>query len=646
MPASQQHITPETKMGAHLVPGGGVTFRVWAPTAKAVYVRGDFSNWRGREATRLKRYEGGYWAGYVPEAREGDRYEYAVVGRGSVGPKRDPYSRELRLRRNKRKSVIRGDDYAWHDADFRTPAWHELVLYQLHVGTFDAPAWPQRQGAFLDVVRHLPRLQQLGINALLLLPVHGVPTMFSMGYNPVDYFAPELNYVVPDAALGPYLEEINRQLAELGRPPMQKHMLSGGMRQLKTLINLAHLHRLAVLFDVVYNHAGGNFDRESLYFFDRQRRGNHNRSLYFTDQGWAGGLVFALWKREVRQYLIDNAQFFLREYHVDGFRFDEVSVLLQQTGHTGWQFCRDLNDTLHNRKPEAFRLSEHWPVSGALTRPTGEGGAGFSGTVHQGLRDSVRKVLTQASYPGSHAVDLDSVARELRADGLRHHWQAVQCLENHDVVFFEPGNPDRAPRLPVLADPNDPSGWYARSRCRAAMGLLLTAPGIPQLFMGQEVLETRNWSDNLILHAHHRVDWQGVAFDRHRRDFAKFLGDLLHLRRQHAAFTAEGLRVIAVHNQDRVLAYYRFVPGMGHEKLVVISFNHRSQYDYRLGFPVPGHWHEVFNSDVYDHYVNPWCQGNGGGVQTEPIRSNGLLQSARITIPANSVLVFSREPVI
>ncbi|MDP0501036.1 MAG: alpha amylase C-terminal domain-containing protein [Verrucomicrobiota bacterium JB022] len=630
-------------MGAQLVPEGGVTFRVWAPTAKAVYVRGDFSEWRGRNHTRLVRQGGGYWAGYVPQAREGDGYEYAIVGRGSIGPKRDPYSRELRLRRGKRKSVIRGSDYPWQDSDYRTPAWHELVIYQLHVGTFDAPAWPERQGTFLDVVRHLPRLQALGVNALLLLPIHGVPTQFSMGYNPVDYFAPELNYVVPDDQLGPYLDEVNRQLASFGRPPMEWHMLCGGMRQLKTLINLAHLHRLAVLFDVVYNHAGGDFGRESLHFFDRQYRGNHNRSLFFTDQGWAGGLVFAMWKREVRQFLIDNAQFFLREYHVDGFRFDEVSVLLQQTGHNGWQFCRDLNDTLRHRHPAAFRLAEHWPVSGSIVRPTEEGGAGFSGTVHQGLRDSLRHVLRQASYPGSHALDLDGVARELRAGGLRHHWQAIQCLENHDIVYFEPGNGDRGPRLPVLCDPNDPGGWYARSRCRAALGLLLTAPGIPQLFMGQEVLETRSWSDNLVLHGHHRVDWQGAAHDRHRRDYSTFLAHLLEFRRSRPALTAEGLRVVAVHNQDRVLAYYRYVPGEGKEVLVAINFNHRSHFEYRLGFPHSGQWHEVFNSDVYDHYVNPWRQGNSGGVQADGPGCHGLAHSARVVLPALSMVAFSRQ---
>ena len=131
------------------------------------------------------------------------------------------------------------------------------------------------------------------------------------------------------------------------------------------LIDLLHVHGIAVIFDVVYNHAGGGFDDESIYFGDRQPTGDNNRSLYFTDQGWAGGLVFAYWKSEVRQFLIDNACFYFDEYHVDGFRFDEVTVIDR---YGGWMFLQHLTDTLRFRKPQAIQIAEYWADQSAVLR--------------------------------------------------------------------------------------------------------------------------------------------------------------------------------------------------------------------------------------------------------------------------------------
>lgn len=109
-----------------------------------------------------------------------------------------------------------------------------------------------------------------------------------------------------------YLKEANRLLGHHGEPPLSLDQIRPGPNQLKLIVDLCHLNGLAVVFDLVYNHAGGGFDDQSLYFFDRRRGGSNDDSLYFTDSGWAGGLVFAFWKREVRQYLIDNAKFSYR----------------------------------------------------------------------------------------------------------------------------------------------------------------------------------------------------------------------------------------------------------------------------------------------------------------------------------------------
>ena len=146
------------------------------------------------------------------------------------------------------------------------------------------------------------------------------------------------------------------------------------MNQLKALVDLCHLHGLAVVLDVVYNHAGGDFGDQSLHFFDRQSTDGGNRnSLYFTDKGHAGGLVFDFGKPEVRDFLIQNAKFFLDEYRIDGFRYDQVSVIDHDGAPYGWGFCQDLTSTVRFHRPSALQKAEYWAVNPYVVTVTAEG---------------------------------------------------------------------------------------------------------------------------------------------------------------------------------------------------------------------------------------------------------------------------------
>jgi 1,4-alpha-glucan branching enzyme len=248
-------------------------------------------------------------------------------GIGSSGWKRDPFARELTLTPAFPgcSCIVRDPAaYPWHDRAWQTPQFSDLIIYQLHIGTW----WAQdaagrdvrvtRSGTFLDATEELGHLQRLGVTAVQLLPVQEFETAFSLGYNGVDYFSPEGEYVVPPDQLPGWLNTINATLAAFGEPALTAAQLASGVNQLKCLIDLCHLHGIAVIFDLVYNHAGGGFDDHSMWFYDRQANGNLNHSLYFTDQGWAGGEIFAYWNQWVSQFLIDNARFFLSEYHIDG----------------------------------------------------------------------------------------------------------------------------------------------------------------------------------------------------------------------------------------------------------------------------------------------------------------------------------------
>ena len=269
MTASLQHVHPGTPMGATLV-ADGATFRVWAPNAREVHVLGDFNNHQRNDASLLTRDEHGHWRGFIRGARDRQRYMFHVVGGGSEGPKRDPYARELQTPFPS-ECIIRSADFPWHDRGFVTPSFHDFVIYQLHVGTFFTPNLPGKGGTFLDVACKLPYLAALGVTALQLMPIQEFQTTFSLGYNGTDYFSPEMDFAVDDAALPPYAQTVNRLLDAKGAAPYRVEDLHGEMNQLKALVDLAHLHGLAVILDLVYNHAGGDFGDESLYFFDRQR---------------------------------------------------------------------------------------------------------------------------------------------------------------------------------------------------------------------------------------------------------------------------------------------------------------------------------------------------------------------------------------
>jgi len=402
---SQENISADTPMGATLV-SGGTTFRVWAPRATAVYLNGVFGGKTLNAQTDdllLAKDDRGYWTGFLAGAAEGDLYRFYVAGAGSSGYKRDPYARGLAKDApfpNGSCYIRSGTAYPWHDAGFVTPDFTDMIVYQIHIGTY-AIRTPGVSSTFLDVIGKIPYLVELGINVLQPLPVDEVETDPSMGYDGADYFSPDFPYVVWDAtALAGHLETINGLLEAKGLTPLlELKDIESGHAQLKSLIDLCHVYGIAVAFDVVYNHAGGftvngALDDACLYYFDRVvNAGNNNDSLYFTDQDrGTGGLAFALWNSDVRQFLLNNALYYVEEFHADGFRYDEISILLSTNRDSGWSFCNDLTSTLRFVKPKLLQNAEYWqgefndyPKSApSIVTPVAEGGAGFDVLQHDG----------------------------------------------------------------------------------------------------------------------------------------------------------------------------------------------------------------------------------------------------------------------
>ena len=651
---SQQNIAGITPTGARLVPGGA-TFKAWAPRATAVYLNGCFAGVSYDQQTPdrlLSKDTEGYWTGFQAGAVDGDHYRFWVTGTGTSGNKRDPYAAELGPPGAFPDcfAILRPTgSYPWHDAGFRTPDFSDIVIYQAHIGTY-AIATPGVSANFLDIAGKVPYLAALGINMLQPLPMDEQEANPGMGYGGADLFSPDFPYVVAAAALPGYLATVNGLFTAKGLAPLQLADIASAPAQLKLLVDLCHVYDIAVAFDVVYNHAGGFnvngvLDDNCLYYFDRVPDvDNNNDSLYFTNQDrGTGGLAFAMWNQDVCRLLQDNARYYIDEFHADGLRYDEISILLSTNQADGWAFCRALTTELRAAQPRFLQNAEFWPGEfpdiptsvQPVLQPADQGGAGFDVVQHDALRSALRGAIGAASGGASADVSMSAIAAVLYPPGMDHAWRAVTCVENHDLVMA-----GRNPRIPVLADAADPRSWYARSRSRVATGVLLTAPGIPQLFMGQEFLEPQPWNVNPS--GPNLLAWAALdAGDMVMADHLRFTRDLLRLRADRPALRSDNVHPYYVSDADRVLAFHRWLP-TGQDVIVVATLAEHTWWSYDLGFPLTGFWQEVFNSDVYDDWVNPRVAGNGGGVQAEGPPMHGFASSAPVVIPANAVVVFAR----
>jgi 1,4-alpha-glucan branching enzyme len=401
------------------------------------------------------------------------------------------------------------------------------------------------------------------------------------------------------------------------------------------VIDIFHLNGIAVLFDLVFNHAGPGFNDQSIKFLDRQQYGDDNRSLYFTDQSWVGGNVFAFWNKDVRQFLIDNAVQCMEEFHTDGIRYDEVTVI---DGHGGGRFCQNLADTVRFAKPDAIQIAEYWAGDRAAAVRPAPGGLGFDAAWSDRLRDGIRAAIAQAASGHDAPVDIAALAAAFDTPGgFGDAWRLVNCIENHDLVFD-----GKEPRIARLADASNSRSWYGRSRSRLAVGLLLAGRGIPQLFMGQEILEDKQWNDDVRFHGNLLIWWDGLQSDQAMRDHLMFCRDLIRLRRAHPAFGGESLHVPTRNSLDRVIAIHRWIEGSGQDVVLVANLQEQNRIGYRIGFPSGGEWRELFNSDVYDGFPNRNAVGNGGRVTADNLGWDGMPASAAVTLPANGFIVFAR----
>ncbi|MEM8964259.1 MAG: alpha-amylase family glycosyl hydrolase, partial [Acidobacteriota bacterium] len=535
-------------MGADLH-GTGASFRVWAPHASKVHVAGQWNGWSADDPLAPEGH--GIWSAWVDGATVGHEYKFVIDGRLW---RNDPYAREVV--HSNGNSVLIDPSFDWHD--FQLAPHNQLVIYELHAGTFhDRPGGGP--GTFSSLTAKLRYLRALGVNALQVLPAAEFPGGFSMGYNPAHLFAIERDY--------------------------------GGPKAFRRFVDAAHQLGMGVIFDVVYNHIGPGDDVD-LVRFDGWWSGDHPDGIYFYDRRriatpW-GAPRPDYGRPDVRRFLIDNALYWLHEHRVDGLRVDATAHIHRMGPDgavlpDGWRLLREINEAIARTWRDKITIAEDLRRSEAITRPLHDGGAGFDTQWDPGFVHPIRHNLVQSN---DGARDLDAIASALEYD---RPFERVIYSESHDECSAS----ENKARLSQEIEPLNPDGWFAMKRTVLGAVFTLTAPGIPMIFQGQEFLEAAPFDDHIPLDWRRRWRYEGLV---------QLWADLIRLRRNTAGVT-RGLtgRHIDVYRRAyhaKLLAYHRWHEGgPGDDVVVVVNLSNRAWPSYRIGLPHSGIWHTRFNSD-------------------------------------------------
>jgi 1,4-alpha-glucan branching enzyme len=587
-------------MGAVLY-DDGVTFRVWAPNADQVFVAGTFNDW-SPDATALGQDGDGYWSGHVFGVAAGARYKFRLVSGEFDAWRIDPYAREVT--NSVGESIVVDPQFPWEGDDYRTPPWNEMVMYEMHVGTFNKPN--DGPGTFDTAIEKLGYLQELGVNTVLVMPPMEFAGDVSWGYNPAHPFAVESAY--------------------------------GGPPAFKRFIKAAHESGIAVLLDVVYNHFGPS--DISLWQFDGWSENGMGGIYFYND--WRANTPWAdtrpdYGRPEVRQYIRDNALFWLEEYHLDGLRFDATAYIRNVKGNEnpgdnlpeGWELLRYINDEINARQPWKITIAEDLRDNEAITAPTSAGGAGFDAQWDAQFVHPVRAAIIAREDSDRNA---GAVAAALAARYNNDAFKRVIYTESHDEVA------NGKARVPEEIWPDNASSIFSKKRSTLGAALVFTAPGIPMIFQGQEFLEDGWFQDQKPL------DWDKLE---RFKGIAALYRDLFALRRNAHGTTrgllGQGMEMYHINIAAKVLAFHRF-DGRGPNDSCVVVANLTSQpwSDYWIGLPAPGLWKVRFNSD-WEGYDGEFANTYTPDVTGIPEGQDNQPAKGAVTIGPYSVVVLSQD---
>ncbi|KQM94441.1 glycogen branching protein [Sphingomonas sp. Leaf22] len=608
--AEGTHLRLHDKLGAHPIRhegADGMHFAVWAPNAQVVSVVGDWNHWDAKRHPMRRRSDVGVWEIFLPDVGPGQAYKFAIIGADGqrLPHKADPFAFASELRPATASLTAAPLDHDWRDGAHRAhwasvdPRRVPISIYEVHAGSWqrDDDGWFLPWDQLAD--RLIPYVVEMGFTHIEFLPISEHPYDPSWGYQTTGLYAPSARF--------------------------------GDAAGFARFVDGAHKAGIGVLLDWVPAHfptdAHGlaRFDGTALYEHDDPRLGFH------PDWNTA---IYNFGRREVSQFLVNNALFWAERYHVDGLRVDAVASMLYRDysrkdgewipndagGRENWEaveFLRATNRAVYRDHPGFFTVAEEstsWP---GVSKPAHEGGLGFGFKWNMGfMHDTLAYMAREPVHRSHHHNEITF--------GLTYAFSENFVLPlSHDEVVHGKGS-----LLTKMAGDD----WQKFANLRAYYALMWGYPGKKLLFMGQEFAQRREWSEERAL------DWELMDAPAHR-GVASLIRDLNRLYRETPALHArdcegDGFAWAVVDDAaNSVFAWERRAPAEA-TVLVVSNLTPIPREGYRVPVSQGGRWREMLNSDAAEY--------GGGGMG-----NMGVVEAAdgtvTLTLPPLATLWFENE---
>ena len=604
-----------TMLGAHpreIDGERGVSFAVWAPNARSASVIGQHEQWDGRLLPMRRLGSSGVFELFIPDVAPGTMYKYQLRTReGIARVKTDPFAFGMEAPPETASCVVDLTTYAWKDSEWmrarstRDSTKLPMLIYEMHLGSW--ARIPEEGNRTLTYREIAPRLvehcQRLGFSHVELMPIMEHPFTGSWGYQVSGYFAPTRRFGSPD--------------------------------DFKYLVDQLHQAGIGVILDWVPAHfpkddfALRRFDGTALYEHEDPRLGEH--------PDW-GTLIFNYSRTEVRNFLIANALFWLREYHCDGLRVDAVASMLYldysrkpgewlRNRYGGREnldaidFLRAMNEAVRLDAPGCYTIAEEstsWP---GVTKPPQEGGLGFTYKWNMGwMHDTLAYFSQDPLYRSYHQDQLTF------AMIYEYSERFIMPLSHDEVVHLKKSLLDKMPG----------DMWRQFANLRLMLAYMYTRPGKKLLFMGTEIAPYAEWNHDVSL------DWH-LADDQAHGAFLRFTQELGALYESHPAFWRDDFEphgfswIDVADRMNSVLSYVRRA-GDAHA-IVVLNMTPEPRANYRVGVPGAGSYDLLLSSDAPRFGGSGYTQERVLHTDASPV--HGYPQSLSLDLPPLGALVLA-----
>lgn len=588
----------------------GTHFAVWAPAARSVSVVGSFNQWNGNRHPMRPMGSSGVWELFIPNIQVGDLYKFEVLTQeGHCLTKLDPMAKFSECR-PKQGNIVSESHYQWDDAQWENSQRDyqslPMSIYEVHLSSWKRPEDDREFLTYRELAEELiPWAQQHGFTHLELLPIAEHPLDESWGYQVTGYFS------------------VN-----------SRH---GNVDDFKYFIDQCHQAEIGVILDWVPAHfpkdasALGKFDGTALYEHADPRQGEHPH--------W-GTYIFNYGRKEVSNFLLANALYWLKEFHIDGLRVDAVASMLyldygkedgqwvpsefgDNINRQAIEFFKHLGSIVRSELPSKLLIAEESTSFANITKPPEEKGLGFHYKWNMGwMNDFLSYMEKEPIHRKFH--------HNLLTFSLYYAYSENFILVlSHDEVVH--GKNSLLEKMPG-------DDWQKFANLRLLLSFMFAHPGKKLLFMGAEIAQRKEWNSKSSL------EWENLNYPSHM-NISRMLTELNHLYTSHAPLYEidhkhEGFQWVDCEDADQSIISFLRIDTQGNEVLVVCNFTPVPRTKHRVGFPSNGHWEEIFNSDHAQwggsHITNPTA------FQVEPTPWQHREYSAEIKLPPLGTTFFRK----